>query len=229
MMLLLAIPLTLAVYRTAERLHARWPLAVLNPVFVAMVVLIGLFIVTHWDYHVYQRGTKPLTWLLDPAVVALAVPLYRQLVSVKRRFMAILVSCLLGVGTSLVLGTGLVALLGGSNRLAASLAPKAVTTPVAMSVADAIGGVPAITAASVLVAGILGAAFGFTFLEKVGVTHDEAVGLAMGAASHALGTARSAEAGPTRGAFGSLALVTCAVLTSLIAPLVVPLMLALGR
>lgn len=224
-MLLLAIPLTLGTYRVAGRLHARWPLPVLNPVLVTMLALIALFLATGWDYHVYQRGTMPLTWLLEPAVVALAVLLYLQLANVKRSFMAIAVSCLLGVGTSLILGTELAALAGGSSQLAASLAPKAVTTPVAMSVAEAIGGIPAITAASVIVAGILGASFGSAFLRRLGVTHDEAVGLAMGASSHALGTARCAEENATRGAFGSLALVICAVLTSCAAPFVVPLLL----
>lgn len=224
-MIYLAIPLTLLSYWLARRLYKRKPLPVLNPVFISMTLLIVLFLLTSLDYQAYQQGTRPLTWLLDPAVVALAYPLYQQLEQIRLRFKVIMLSCLLGVCCSLIVGVGLALILGGTPELVVSLAPKAVTTPVAMSIADAIGGIPAVAAASVLVAGISGAIFGLAFLRKLGVDDDEAAGLAMGAASHALGTARAAEENFNKGAFSSLALVICAVLTSLIAPLLVPLLL----
>jgi len=224
-MIYLAIPLTLLSYWLARQLYKRMSLPVLNPVFISMSLLIILFLAADLDYQAYQSGSRPLTWLLDPAVVALAFPLYQQLEQIRLRFKMIMLSCLAGVCCSLIVGVGLALVLGGSPELVASLAPKAVTTPVAMSIADAIGGIPAVAAASVLVAGISGAIFGFSFLRRLGVTDDEAAGLAMGAASHALGTARAAEENFTKGAFSSLALVICAVLTSIIAPLVVPLLL----
>lgn len=224
-MILAAIPLTLGVYWVALMLNRRFRLAVLNPVLVAMAVLIGFFLVFRSQLPAYQRGAQPLTWLLSPAVVALALPLYKQLPHVRRRAKAIALSTLAGSVCSIVVGTALALLAGGSRAMAASLAPKAVTTPVAMAIASSTGGIPSVTAAAVIFAGILGASFGFAFLERMGVAHDESLGLAMGAASHALGTAKAAETDETRGAFSSLALVICAVLTSVVAPIVVPLML----
>lgn len=221
-MILAAIPLTLAVYWLAVRLYRRTRLAVLNPVLVAMVVLIGTFLVFRSELPAYQRGAQPLTWLLGPAVVALAFPLYKQLEHVRRRFRAIAASTVAGVTCSVVIGTSLAVLAGGTRQMAESLAPKAVTTPVAMVISGSTGGIPSVTAAAVIFAGILGASFGFAFLERLGVRDDEAVGMAMGAASHALGTARCVEENETRGAFSSLALVTCAVLTSVVVPLLVP-------
>lgn len=226
-MILAAIPLTLVVYWLATRLQRRFGLAVLNPVLVAMVALIGFFLVFRSEFPAYQRGAQPLTWLLGPAVVALAFPLYKQLAHVRRRFKAIALSTLAGVTCSVVAGASLAVLAGGTRQMAESLAPKAVTTPVAMVISGSTGGVPSVTAAAVIFAGILGASFGFAFLERVGVRDDEAVGMAMGAASHALGTARSVEENETRGAFSSLALVTCAVLTSIVTPLLVPPLLRL--
>jgi len=223
--ILAAIPLTLGVYWVALMLNRRFRLAVLNPVLVAMAVLIGFFLVFRSQLPAYQRGAQPLTWLLSPAVVALALPLYKQLPHVRRRAKAIALSTLAGSVCSIVVGTALALLAGGSRAMAASLAPKAVTTPVAMAIASSTGGIPSVTAAAVIFAGILGASFGFAFLERMGVAHDESLGLAMGAASHALGTAKAAETDETRGAFSSLALVICAVLTSVVAPIVVPLML----
>lgn len=226
-MILLAVPLTLAVYWAATRLQRRFPLPALNPVLVSMVVLICIFALARPQLAAYERGSLPLTWLLQPAVVALAVPLYKQLPTVRRRLKPIAVSLLTGTVVSIVTGIGLALAAGGTRQMAASLAPKAVTTPVAMAVSTSIGGIPTVTAAAVIFAGILGASFGFSLLGRLGVTDDEAVGIAMGAASHALGTARSVEHGQQRGAFSSLALVICAVLTSIVAPLVVPLLLKL--
>lgn len=221
-----AMPLTLGVYWLAKRLHQRFHFALLNPVLVAMVALIALFLVFRSDLPAYQRGSVPLAWLLNPAVVALAFPLYEQLPQIRRRFGVIAISTVAGVACSLTVGTALALLGGASKAMAISLAPKAVTTPVAMAVAASTGGIPSVTAAAVIFAGILGACFGFAFLERLGVRDAESIGLAMGAASHALGTARAAEDDLTKGAFSSLALVVCAVLTSIVAPVVVPLLVA---
>lgn len=229
-MIVAAIPLTLGAYWLATLLYRRLRVALLSPVLVAMVALIGLFLVLRPQLPAYQHGTQPLTWLLGPAVVALAFPLYKQLPQVRRRFKAIALSAVAGVVCSIVVGVSLALLAGGSRQMAESLAPKAVTTPVAMAISASIGGVPSVTAAAVIFAGILGASFGFALLQRLGVRDDESFGMAMGAASHALGTARCAEENESRGAFSSLALVICAVLTSIVAPVAVPLLLTpLGR
>ena len=220
--MVLAIPFTLSVYWLAIRLQRRFPHPMLNPVLVSMVALIGVFLIARPELAAYQRGAKPLTWLLNPAVVALAVPLYKQLEQVRRRFVAIVASMSAAVLCSVVVGTLIARLTGGSGQMAESLAPKAVTTPVAMALSSSIGGIPSVTAAAVIFAGILGASFGFEFLGLLGVKSDESVGVAMGAASHALGTTRCSEHGEARGAFSSLSLVVCAILTSLLVPFLVP-------
>lgn len=225
-MIFAAIPLTLGVYAVAVWLQRRTGSTLLNPVLVAMTALIALFAAMRPQLDAYQRGAVPLTWLLNPAVVALAFPLYKQLPQVRRHFRAIAASIAAGVTCSIVVGTVLALAAGGSRQMAESLAPKAVTTPVAMAVSAASGGIPSVTAAAVIFAGILGATFGFALLERIGVRDDESIGIAMGAASHALGTSRCAEHGQTRGAFSSLSLVICAILTSLVAPVLVPLLLA---
>ena len=224
-MTLLAIPLTLAAYALAMLIYRRWRLPLLNPVIVSMVALIGVFCLARPYLAEYQQGAQPLTWLLNPAVVALSFPLYRQLPQIRRRFKAIVLSAAAGVACSILVGTALALAAGGTRQMAESLAPKAVTTPVAMAVSAATGGIPSVTAAAVIFAGILGASLGFTVLERLGVSSDESIGMAMGAASHALGTARCNEHSETRGAFSSLALVISAVLTSVVAPLLVPLVL----
>lgn len=228
LVIVMSIPITLLSYALAVRLQRRFPVALLSPVLVSMAVLIGVFVLLRPELDAYQVGTQPLTWLLNPAVVALAIPLYKQRDKVRRSFAAIGVTIGAAVLCSLVVGALVARVTGGSDQIVASLAPKAVTTPVAMALSAATGGIPSITAAAVIFAGVLGASFGFAFLGRLGVKSDEGVGIAMGAASHALGTARCAEEGEERGAFSSLSLVLCAVLTSLVAPFLVPWLVQLS-
>lgn len=225
-MILAAIPLTLVAFFAAGLLQRRFRYPVLNPVLVATAALIGVFLVFRPQFPAYQRGAVPLAWLLNPAVVALAVPLYRQLPRLRARLRAIVSATLVGVVCSTVTGVLLALLAGASTRMAESLAPKAVTTPVAMAISASIGGIPSVTAAAVILAGILGATFGFALLRRLGIADEETLGFAMGAASHALGTARCAEEGETHAAFSSVALVVCAIATSVAAPLLVPLLLS---
>lgn len=224
-MIFLAIPLTVAAYWLATQLYRRFPNPLFNPVLVSMSALIVLFVLAPLDLDAYQRGSVPMTWLLNPAVVALAVPLYRHLPKMRAHLGAMLGALTAGVLASTIVGTALTVLGGGTTSLAASLAPKAVTTPVAMAIAEATGGVPSIAAASVIFAGITGASFGFAILKRLGYEDDPAVGLAIGAASHALGTARSAEVSEERGAYATVALVVSAVLTSIVVPLLLPWLL----
>lgn len=224
-MIFAAIPLTLVAYWLAMRLYRHYPHPILNPVLVSMVALIALFALLPLDLEGYQRGSTPMTWLLNPAVVALAVPLYKQLPKMRKHLTAMMCALVVGVLTSTVVGTVLAVVTGGSAELAASLAPKAVTTPVAMAIAETTGGVPSIAAASVIFAGIIGASFGFAILKRLGYEGDPTVGLAVGAASHALGTARSSEVSEERGAYATVALVVSAVLTSIVVPLLLPWLL----
>lgn len=219
MMFWLAIPLTLALYFLTRALYRRLPWPVINPVLLPTAVIIGLLLWLELPLEQYQRGTFPITSLLEPAVVALALPLYQQARQIRARFKPILLctlaSVLISVCTTLLIGH----LMGTDPALLASLATRSITTPLAMSVSQSLGGIPAIAAAVVVVVGICGALIGYPLLRLLRVTDPEAQGLAMGACAHAIGTATSAEQGVTQGAFSSLAMVVCGVLTAAIAPL----------
>lgn len=219
MMVLLALPLTLVLYLLVRALYRRtgWPL--INPVLIPALLIMGLLL--GWDLPLadYQLGTRPITLLLEPAVVALALPLYQQLGPIRAKLKPILICCLvsvlISVGTSLVICH----LLDIDPRITSSIATRSITTPLAMSVSQSLGGIPAIAAAIVVVVGILGAVLGFPLLKLFRVQDPQAQGLAIGACSHAVGTAAAAEKGLPQGAFSSLAMVVCGILTALVAPL----------
>ena len=217
-----SLPLTLVVFFLARRLAARFKFPLLNPLLVAMVVLIPFLLITER----YFLGSKILNDLLQPAVVALAFPLYEQLHQIRARWKSIITICFIGSVVAMVTGTTVALLMGATPQIAASILPKSVTTPIAMAVSSSIGGIPAISAVCVIFVGILGAVFGHTLLNVMRIRTKASRGLSMGTASHALGTARCAELDYQEGAFSSLALVLCGIITSLVAPFLFPLILA---
>ncbi|RDT54312.1 CidB/LrgB family autolysis modulator [Phytobacter ursingii] len=223
-----SLPLTLAVFFAARKLSARFKMALLNPLLIAMVVIIPFLLVTGIPYDHYFQGSKILNDLLQPAVVALAFPLYEQLHQIRARWKSIITICFFGSIVAMASGAGIALMMGASPEIAASILPKSVTTPIAMAVGGSIGGIPAISAVCVIFVGVLGAVFGHTLLDAMRIRTKSARGLAMGTASHALGTARCAELDYQEGAFSSLALVICGIITSLIAPFLFPLILAIA-
>ncbi|MFZ5295633.1 CidB/LrgB family autolysis modulator [Enterobacter bugandensis] len=221
-----SLPLTLAVFFAARKLAARFKMPLLNPLLVAMVVIIPFLLLTGIPYERYFAGSKILNDLLQPAVVALAFPLYEQLHQIRARWKSIITICFVGSLVAMITGTSVALLMGASPQIAASILPKSVTTPIAMAVGGSLGGIPAISAMCVIFVGILGAVFGHTLLNGMRIHTKAARGLSMGTASHALGTARCAELDYQEGAFSSLALVICGIITSLLAPFIFPLILA---
>ncbi|EPN9629145.1 CidB/LrgB family autolysis modulator [Cronobacter sakazakii] len=224
-----SLPLTLLVFFAARKLAARLKSPLLNPLLVCMVVLIPFLMLAHIPYERYFQGSRILNDLLQPAVVALAFPLYEQLHQIRARWKSIITICFAGSVVAMVTGTSVALLMGASPEIAASVLPKSVTTPIAMAVGGSLGGIPAISAVCVIFVGILGAVFGHTLLNMMRIETKSARGLAMGTASHALGTARCAELDYQEGAFSSLALVICGIITSLVAPFLFPLILAIWR
>lgn len=222
-----SLPLTLLVFFGARKLGARFKSPLLNPLLVSMVVIIPLLIFTGTSYDSYFKGSKVLNDLLQPAVVALAFPLYEQLHQIRARWKSIITICFIGSMVAMISGTAIALAMGATPEIAASVLPKSVTTPIAMAVGGSIGGIPAISAVCVIFVGILGAVFGHTLLNVMRITTKASRGLAMGTASHALGTARCAELDFQEGAFSSLALVICGIITSLIAPFLFPVIVAL--
>ncbi|QTF08953.1 CidB/LrgB family autolysis modulator [Brenneria izadpanahii] len=221
-----SLPLTLLVFFAARKLAAWTKISLLNPLLVSMAIIIPLLLLLRIPYDHYFKGSEVLNDLLQPAVVALAFPLYEQLHQIRARWKSIISVCFIGSVAAIVSGTLVALWLGASTEIAASVLPKSVTTPIAMAVASSIGGIPAISAVCVIFVGIVGAVTGHSLFDRVGIRTKAARGLSMGTASHALGTARCAEADFQEGAFSSLALVICGIITSLLAPFIFPILLA---
>jgi predicted murein hydrolase (TIGR00659 family) len=179
---------------------------VLNPILLAIALLICFLKFTGVSYETYNEAGSLVEFWLKPAVVALGVPLYLQLRMIKKQLMPILVSQLVGCIVGLVSVTIIAKLMGASPAVIMSLAPKSVTTPIAMEVSKAAGGIPSLTAAVVVVVGLFGAICGFKILQVGHVGSPIAQGLSMGTASHAVGTSRAMEVSGKYGAYASLGL-----------------------
>ncbi|BAN97195.1 lrgB family protein [Plautia stali symbiont] len=194
-----SLPLTVVAYLLARRLAAKINLSIVNPLLVAMAIIIPLLLLTHLPYARYFAGSALLNQLLQPAVVALA--LYEQMHQIRARWKTIISVCFIGSITAMVSGTAIALWMGATPEIAATILPKSVTTPIAMAVSGSLHGIPAISAICVLIAGVLGAVFGHMLLNLFKVRSKSSRGLAIGNASHALGTARAAEIDYQEGAF----------------------------
>lgn len=217
---LLHLTLTLVVYQLGMLLYRRGRLnPLLNPVLLSIIAIVAILAATGTSYQTYFDGAQFVHFLLGPATVALAIPLYRQFEKVRRSALAVVVSIVAGSVTAAASAVGIAWLLGGSREALASLAPKSVTTPVAMGIAEQLGGLPSLTAALVIITGILGAVAGPWVLELLRVRSMAARGLAMGTASHGIGTARAVQVSEVAGAFSGLAMGLNALATALLLPL----------
>ena len=218
------IALTFGVYYAAKKLQARTGWVVLNPILVAILALIGILKLTGISYESYSKGASIIDFWLKPAIVALGVPLFLQLKSIRRQLFPLLVSQLAGCVAGIVSVVVTAKWLGASKEIIVSLAPKSVTTPIAMEVTQSLGGIPSLTAAIVVIVGLFGAVFGFKLLQVGRVKSPIAQGLSMGTASHAVGTSKAMEYGRKYGAYASLGLILSGLLTAILSPLVLHLL-----
>lgn len=216
---LLWLTLTLACYVLADRLYRLSggnPL--LNPVAMAVGLLIVILVLTDTPYGTYFEGAQFVHFLLGPATVALAIPLYRQRARLVALALPIALALLAGVVTASLSAIALAAWLGADPATQISLAPKSVTAPVAMGISEKLGGIPSLTAVLVVSTGIIGAVFGTALLQWLRIRDDAVKGIAMGATSHGIGTARAFQVSPTMGAFAGLAMALSAFLTATLLP-----------
>jgi len=193
--------------------------ALLNPVLITVIVIVALLSWSNTSYEVYFEGAQFVHFLLGPATVALAIPLYRQISLVKRYPVALVASIIMGSLVAMISAV-LIAKLGDvGEQTLISIAPKSITTPVAMGVVEQLGGLPSLTAVLVILTGIVGAAMGPWLLDRLRVTNPVAKGLAMGLASHGLGTGRAVLMGDVAAAFAGLAMGLNALVTAVLLPL----------
>lgn len=218
---LLHLFLTLVAYQIGLYLYQKGGMMpLLNPVMIAVILLVTIFLVTDTSYETYFNGAQFVHFLLGPATVALAIPLYRQFDKVKRSAVAILVSLFCGSVTAAASAVALAIWLGGTEQAFLSLAPKSVTAPVAMGITKELGGLPSLTAVLVMATGIIGAMLGPYLLNMLGIKNWAARGFAIGTASHGIGTARAMQVNEEAGAFSGLAMGLNALATSILLPLI---------
>ena len=217
--------LTFGVFYAAKSIQRRLGWILFKPILVGVAIIIVLLLVGEMPFESYHEGAKMIEFWLKPAVVALGVPLYLQLSSIKRQFLPILASQMMGCIAGIVSVVVISKLFGASDAVIMSLASKSVTTPIAMEVTQVLGGIPSLTAAIVVITGLIGAVIGFKTLSVGHVRNPMALGLSMGAASHALGTSAAMDRDQFVGAYASLGLTINGILTALFTPAIIDLII----
>ncbi|WP_148864049.1 LrgB family protein [Marinobacter fonticola] len=225
---LLGLTATLVAYGLAHRLYV-WANSnpLLNPVITTIGMLIVFLLLTGTSYEEYFEGGQFIHFLLGPATVALAVPLYEQLSRLRAVWIPVLVALLAGVIVGALSSMAIAWIFGASPETILSLAPKSVTAPVAMGISDAIGGLPSLTAVLVVVTGIIGALLGTKLFELLRIGDDGVKGIAMGVSAHGIGTARAFQVSPMMGAFSGLAMALSAFATAVLLPGMIDLVRAI--
>lgn len=212
--------LTFGVYFLAKLVRKLLRLPVFNPILVSIAFLIIFLHVADVDYEEYRVSGAKIDFWLKPAVVALGVPLYKQLSSIRQEILPILLSQLAGCVVGVVSVVGIARLMGASTDVVLSLAAKSVTTPIAMEVTESVGGIPALTATIVVFVGIFGAITGFRILRYGHIGMPSSQGISLGTASHAVGTSAAMERSMEHGAYASLGLTLNGIFTAILAPYV---------
>ncbi len=215
--------LTILAFALAVTINKRWKSVVLNSFVLTVIILVVLLLAFHVPYDTYMAGNAPLNNLLGVSIVALAVPLYEQIRQIGRHWQIILITTVSASLLSMISGAVLALLLGAKPDIVATILPKSITTPIAMAVSENLGGIPSVAA----VGGLQGSIFGYLLLKKIGLKNQEAIGLSVGAISHALGTVSCMENNAKAGSYSSISLVLCGIISSILAPLVFKLIYAM--
>ena len=210
--------LSLAGYELGLILKKKFKLAIFNPLLIASVSVIAFLFLMDIDYESYNEGGKYLSYLLTPATVSLAVPLYEQLELLKKNLKAVAAGIISGVIASVFGVFALCKLFGMNHQQYVTLLPKSITTAIGMGVSEELGGIVTITVAVIVITGVLGNVIADLVYKIFRIEEPVAKGLALGTASHAIGTAKAMELGMTEGAMSSLAIAVAGLLTAVLAP-----------
>lgn len=213
------VALSLIAYLFGTMLKKKLKLGIFNPLLISIVISIIVLLIGKIDYNIYNEGAKYLSWLLTPATVCLAIPLYEQLELLKQNYKAVLLGLLAGTVTSLTTVFILAKLCGLSHEQYVTLLPKSITTAIGMGVSEELGGYVTITVAVIIITGVLGNMFGEIICKLCNITEPISKGLAFGASSHAIGTAKALEIGEVEGAMSGLAIAVSGILTVVLASL----------
>ncbi|MBB3698764.1 LrgB family protein [Flammeovirga yaeyamensis] len=214
-----ALAATLGLFLIFEQVYQKLKTPLLNPVLLTIITLIVVLIFVDVPYTTFKKNTHMIHFMLGPSVVALGVLLYEQLHTIGKNAIAILTATFLGSVAGVVSVILIAKLFGADYELIVSMAPKSVTTPIAMGVSAQNGGIPSMTAVFVIIVGILGASVGPLVLEKVGIKKPLAKGLAMGSCAHGIGTAAAIQIGMIEGAISGLSIGLMGIFTALTTPI----------
>lgn len=209
----LGVVISLAGYSVGTAVKKKWKLPILNPLLIAIVLVVAFLALFKIDYEAYNSSAKYLSYLLTPATVSLAIPLYQQIELLKKHGAAICIGILSGVLTSLVSVLALAFIFRLPHEEYVTLLPKSITTAIGMGVSEELGGYVVITTAVIIITGVFGNMAAETLCRVFGIKHAISKGLAIGTASHAVGTAKAMEMGKIEGAMSSLAIVVSGLCT----------------
>lgn len=214
----MGVALSLIAYELGLLAKKYFKISIFNPLLISIILVIAFLCVTGIDYDTYNEGAKYISYLLTPATVCLAVPLYEQMELLKKHFLAIIAGILSGTITSLscvLIGTVIFKL---NHELFVTLLPKSITTAIGMGVSEELGGLVTITVAVIIITGVLGNIFAEGILKLLHINEPVAKGIAIGTSAHAVGTAKAMELGDIEGAMSSLSIAVAGLLTVIIAP-----------
>jgi predicted murein hydrolase (TIGR00659 family) len=217
--------ITILAFQIGVYINEKTKLAILNPLIIAIVIIIIPLMAFNIDYEIYNRGGSIVGFFLAPATVCLAVPLYKQIERLKQNSIPIIIGVLVGVTVGIVSVVYLGKLFKLEEIMILSLVPKSVTAAISIEISKEIGGIPALTMAATVIAGILGGIIGPNICRLFKIKDEIAIGLSLGTASHAIGTAKAMESSEIGGAMGSLAIGIAGLMTVFLAPWLVKILL----
>ena len=215
--------LTLLAFQIGKFCQTRWKSPIFNPILIAVILVIPVLLLTKVPYESYKAGTSAISWLLTPATVCMALPLYQQLKVLKKSLPAALTGVVAGTLCSLGCIAAMCLLFRLDRSISISLLPKSITTAIGIVLSEDAGGMPGLTTVAILVTGITGSLLGPWLCKILKITDPVAQGVAMGTACHVIGTAKANEMGKIQGAVGSLSLTVAGILTALLFPVVIML------
>lgn len=213
------VTLSLVAYMIGAFLKKKFKSGIFNPLLISIIITIVVLLVSGVDYEIYNEGAKYLSWLLTPATVCLAIPLYEQWELLRKNYKAVMLGLLAGVVTSLCTVLVLCYVLKLSHEEYVTLLPKSITTAIGMGVSEELGGYVTITVAVIVVTGVIGNILGELICKVFKIEEPISKGLALGCSAHAIGTAKAIEMGKIEGAMSGLAIAVSGILTVVMAPL----------
>lgn len=212
--------LTLAAFRVGQLCQRKWKKPIFNPTLIGMILVVLFILITGMNADVYTAGMKKMSWLMTPATICLAIPMYEQFRVLKKSLKAILAGVCAGTLSCMLLITAIGLLLRFEQSILISMLPKSVTTAIGVSLSELFGGMAGVTTAAIIVTGICGNMMGVMLCKLFGITDEVALGVAFGTSAHVIGTAKANELSELTGAASSLSLVVAGLLTALLMPVI---------